>query len=597
MGPTPISLPQLPRQTTPPPRNRWQLPNLGVGIGLRGPHIQPLLQGAHAVDWLEIISDNALIHQGWLRNRLLELRERYPLVLHGIGLNLGSTAPLDLNYLRQLKNLADELHVPWVSDHLSWSGTDCGDGHGLHTYDLLPLPYTPAMLDWLVSRAQQVQDVLERPLMVENPSSYMAFASSTLPEWTLLGELCERADCGLLLDVNNIYVSSQNHGFHPQTYLDAMPWDRVTQVHVAGHTAVRRRGRVTHLLDTHIGAANVEVWQLYRQVMARTGGRSTLYEWDDALGPLDDLVAVARQSIDLTSDLPLTPTSTVWPLPAPWTRQTCEPALTEPPEEIRRIQTWLCRKIVGARPVRLRGALEAIPLYLQTKGPLTPAARVAVHRQMYLTRTAQAVRADFPITFKHLGSRAPQLLRRFQRQFAPTSPTLEGYSLGWPTWLREQLPKKDQWLLDVATIEKLQIDLAMRPTPPPWTPPSPQLLAGDPSAIGLIVSQHQQIVEIHPRAWAALKHSSRVGQHRVIVQVWRHGDLVRTERIDPLQASFFQAVSAGQDLGAALAGLPTTFAQDRRIQKQLANWLTRWASQGLLLAVRPSDHDVQPECR
>ena len=256
--------------------NRLGLADLGIGIGLRTTHFGEILAGAPAVDWFEVLSENFLDPGGRPRHVLDRVAERYPVALHGVSLSIGSTDPLDRAYLRKLKALAERTRARWVSDHLCWTGV-----LGRNTHDLLPLPYDEETLRHVTGRVKQVQDALERPLVLENPSTYLAFVRSTMPEWEFLARLCDGSGCGLLLDVNNVYVSGFNHGFDPCRYVDAIPADRVVQVHLAGHT-----NHGTHILDTHDGPALDAVWDLYARLCARTGPVSTLFEWDASIPPL-----------------------------------------------------------------------------------------------------------------------------------------------------------------------------------------------------------------------------------------------------------------------------------------------------------------------
>jgi len=252
----------------PPPR--LGLPNLGLGIGLRTVHFNHILENQPEVDWFEIISENFMDSRGRPRHVLDQLAERYRIVMHGVSLSIGSTDPLNMDYLRKLKSLADAIQAQWVSDHVCWTGV-----LGRNSHDLLPLPYTEHALRHVVERVRIAQDVLQRPLVLENPSSYVTFATSTMPESEFVARLSVEADCGLLLDVNNVYVSSRNHDFDPVEYIDAIPADRVVQFHLAGHTNLG-----THLIDTHDGHVIDPVWALYRHAHQRTGGASTLLEWD-----------------------------------------------------------------------------------------------------------------------------------------------------------------------------------------------------------------------------------------------------------------------------------------------------------------------------
>ncbi len=272
-------------------------PNLGLGVGLRSAHFSHILEHWPAVDWFEVISENYIDSGGRPRYVLEQIAERYPVVMHGVSLSIGSTDPLDFNYLAKLKRLAAEVNARWISDHLCWTGV-----LGMNTHDLLPLPLTDQALEHVAARVRIVQDFLERPLVLENPSSYVTFTSSTMTEWEFLSQLAEATDCGLLLDVNNVYVSSVNHDFDPVAYINNVPHRRIVQVHLAGHTNCR-----THLLDTHDGEVKNPVWELYRLAHQLTGGTSTLLEWDAKLPPFPVLhaeVLKAREHMD--DDLPAT---------------------------------------------------------------------------------------------------------------------------------------------------------------------------------------------------------------------------------------------------------------------------------------------------
>jgi uncharacterized protein (UPF0276 family) len=255
------------------PRNRFGLPNLGIGVGLRTTHYQHILDERPKVDWFEIISENYLETAGRPLHVLDQIAERYPIVMHGVSLSIGSTDPLNREYLRALKALRERVRAPWLSDHLCWTGVN-----GRNTHDLLPMPYTEEALRHTAARVARVQDYLGVPLFLENPSTYVEFAASTLREWEFLSELCRRTGCGLMLDVNNIYVSSRNHGFAPREYLDGIPWDRVVQFHVSGHA-----DEGTHCVDTHVGPVPDPVWEILRQAHQRCRGASVLLEWDSEI--------------------------------------------------------------------------------------------------------------------------------------------------------------------------------------------------------------------------------------------------------------------------------------------------------------------------
>jgi uncharacterized protein len=249
---------------------RLGCPNLGLGVGLRTVHFPHILQHWPQVDWFEVISENFMDTQGRPRYVLEQIAERYPTVMHGVSMSIGSTDPLDFDYLARLKRLAAEIKPRWISDHLCWTGV-----MGLNTHDLLPIPLNEETLAHVVARVRAVQDYLERPLVLENPSTYVTFAVSTMTEWEFLSRMADETGCGLLLDVNNVYVSSVNHDFDPREYVDNVPHRSIVQCHLAGHTNCG-----THLIDTHDGHVVDPVWALYARAHQWTGGVSTLLEWD-----------------------------------------------------------------------------------------------------------------------------------------------------------------------------------------------------------------------------------------------------------------------------------------------------------------------------
>jgi len=259
---------------------------LGHGVGLRTQHFPHLWDGTAQVDWFEAISENFMIRGGRPLAALEKAREIAPLVLHGVSLSLGSTDPLNDAYLHDLQTLIRRFEPAWVSDHLCW-----GSVGGHYAHDLLPLPYTEEALNHVVKRIQVVQDRLSRQILIENVSSYLTFSHSALPEWEFLAEIAERADCGILLDVNNIYVSATNHGFRAEDYVFGVPADRIGQIHLAGH-----RDMGTYLFDTHDGPVITSVWDLYRLVVRRCGRVSTLIEWDDKIPEFDVVCAEAERA-------------------------------------------------------------------------------------------------------------------------------------------------------------------------------------------------------------------------------------------------------------------------------------------------------------
>jgi uncharacterized protein (UPF0276 family) len=263
----------------------------GFGLGLRPSHYEAILNEPRGIDWLEILTENYLVPGGKPLDYLERIRARFPLAMHGVSLSIGSTDPLDREYLAAVRRLSQRIEPAWISDHLCWTGVE---GRNLH--DLMPLPYTEEALTTVAARVGAVQDALGQQILLENVSSYLTFHASEMTEWEFLSEVSRRADCAILLDINNIYVSSVNHGFDALRYLEAIPKDRVRQFHLAGHSDMGG-----HLIDTHDQPIVAPVWELYRAAIARFGRVPTMIERDDNIPELHELVAeldVARALVD-----------------------------------------------------------------------------------------------------------------------------------------------------------------------------------------------------------------------------------------------------------------------------------------------------------
>lgn len=269
--------------------------SLGFGLGLRPVYYDEILSKRVDVDWFEIISENYMAGGGRPSATLERVRADYPIVMHGVSMSIASTDPLDFDYLRDLKALAERIEPKWVSDHLAWTGV-----HGINLHDLLPIPYTEESLAHVAERISRVQDFLGRRLVVENASTYVTFRESRMKEWVFLDELTKRTDCLLLLDVNNIFVSSFNHGFDAAEYIDNIPVERVAQFHMAGHT-----DSGTHKIDTHDQPICADVWTLYERARRRFGDVSAMIERDDNFPPFAELMAELRRLREVSAKIDL----------------------------------------------------------------------------------------------------------------------------------------------------------------------------------------------------------------------------------------------------------------------------------------------------
>ncbi len=269
------------------PANRFNaFTEYGVGIGLRVPHYRHILEKKPVVDWFEIISENYMVDSGRPLTVLDQILDQYRVVQHGVSMYFGSAEPFSREHMRRIKDLVRRTRTPWLSDHLCWGSVD-----GTYTHDLLPMPYTFEAARRTAEKIREAQDFLEIPIAVENVSSYAEFHISQMTEWEFLNEVVEQADCGILLDVNNIYVSSQNHNFDPKDYIEAVPADRVAQIHIAGHSKFEK-----YILDTHDHPVLDPVWALYARAIERCGPTATLLEWDDSIPTFDEVHAEALKA-------------------------------------------------------------------------------------------------------------------------------------------------------------------------------------------------------------------------------------------------------------------------------------------------------------
>ena len=273
-------------------KNTQKQASLGMGLGLRTEHYHHILEQLPAVDWFEILTENYLVDGGNPLYYLDKVCEHYPLVMHGVSLSIGSTDPINFDYLKKVSQLAERVQPKWISDHLCWTGV-----HQRNIHDLLPLSYTEKTIQHVVERIKCVQDFYKRQLVLENVSSYITYKESEMTEWEFLTEIAQRADCFILLDINNIYVSAYNHGFNPETYLHSIPIERVQQFHLAGHLNCG-----DYIIDTHDHPVINEVWDLYAKAIRRFGDVSTMIERDDHIPPFEELWQELRYAKKIKHD-------------------------------------------------------------------------------------------------------------------------------------------------------------------------------------------------------------------------------------------------------------------------------------------------------
>ena len=399
---------------------------LGFGVGLRPKHYREFLETAPAVDWVEAISENFMGVGGRPLAVLEKVRRDRPVVLHGVSLGIGSLEPLDARYLKDWKTLVDRIEPSIVSDHLCW-----GRAHGRYSHDLLPEAFTQEAVQRVAERVKQAQDFLGRRIALENVSSYLTFKHSEMTEWVFLSQIANAADCDILLDVNNIFVSSRNHGFDPDAYLAGVPVDRVAQIHLAGH---QRRPEI--IIDTHDGPVSDEVWALYARALARFGQVPTLIEWDDAVPPLEELLAEAQKARAIANHhtSPKHERSVVLPLPA-----------GERVGERASLQPILFAAICDPEPVS-----EAAQALITDHPPLSPKARIEIYAEMYWLRMRDTLRVSFPAVHSALGDHDfDALVADFLRQHPSTHHSLDRLGVPFAAFLRTGHPEQ----ADVAALE------------------------------------------------------------------------------------------------------------------------------------------------
>lgn len=533
----------------------------GFGLGLRTPHYADFLAAPQPLDWLEIITDNYLVEGGKPLAVLDALRRDYPMAMHGVAMSIGAAQGVDLSYLRQVKALADRIEPLWVSDHLCWIGP--GPGRQLH--DLYPLPYTDASARHVVAQIRCAQDVLGRRLVLENVSSYIRYAGDSASEWQFLAHIAHEADCLLLVDVNNIYVSSVNHGFEPLAYLDALPAHRVQQIHLAGHSDLG-----DHIIDTHDHPVAQQVWDLYAQACARFGAVATMVERDDRIPPLAELLAemaVAR-SVAATH-VPLAGPAAAAPAADPWPRG---PLRFAPP--LQALQQDLAERIL-AEPMQ---ALDA-------DAPVT--GRLGIYHHAYRARLSEVLADTYAKTWLYLGSDTFDAHARDHAvAHPPTARSLNRYGEGFTDTLRALYPDNPElhelaqldWDLrtrfDGADVPAL--DAATAPGAGPWLAragvlhPSALLRMLTTNAVALWNAIHAD--EDVPEAMALPAPASLL--------VWRKGHQPHFRTLGGQEAVFIHLLQAGASVEQACARLHALGAMPGT--ELLAQWLAGLLQDGLV---------------
>lgn len=547
--------------------NRFGLPNLGFGLGLRSKHYPDILDKWPSVDWFEIISENYMATDGRPKRVLEQVREHYPVVMHGVSLSVGSTDPLDKEYLEKLKALADWLQPAWISDHVCWTGVNKTNSH-----DLLPIPYTEASLKLMVDKIKQTQDFLGRRILMENPSTYLEFKASEIPEWEFIAHMAEEADCGLLLDVNNVYVSCFNHRLDPKTYLDAIPTDRVVQIHLAGH-----ENHGTHIVDTHSDYVIDPVWDLYSYAISRIGHPvSTMIEWDENIpefsvvkAELDKAKTHAARKVDL---------------PHQHKHNQREEHVTSAIKDYGTLLSNMQQAILSA------DMAQAEPeQWIRSKRDFAPDAQLNVYVKGYRYRLFDIVSEDYSATRQLLGDEAmDNLLQSFIEETPSHYFNLAHYAQRFPGYIKDRVAPE---IYEMAYLEGVLTQVFDEPETPVLTPEAFSTINPDtffdqqlPLRIAHRLFTQDYNTNRFYSAFTKGESLPTIEAQKIFLSVFRHEDAVWRMELDAEEYQLLQYLSTGLSVGDALGNLlERDFVENpEAIIGNLQQWFAKWVHNGLL---------------
>lgn len=543
-------------------------PHLGFGLGLRHNHYPYIFEQWPAIDWFEIISENFMDTDGLPKRNLARIAERYPIVMHGVALSIGTIDPLNSEYLQKLKKLISWVKPAWISDHLCWTGI----AHQ-NTHDLLPVPYTEEALKHVIKRIKEVQDFLERPLALENPSTYLEFKSSAMPEAEFIARMAEGSGCQLLLDVNNVYVTCYNHRLDPKTYIDTLPLDVVSQIHLSGHT-----NKGTHIIDTHDDHVVDEVWALYQYVLKKAGRiPNTMVEWDDHIPEFPVLEAEltkARKMAVATQDAPL---------PNLFKEQTVyvKNSLTPLQEEQMHMQ----------KSIYLGHAMESLAAdWIRSKDQFAPQDQLNVYINAYRARLYDVTAEDYPALKHYLGEqRFDELLNSFIENCPSDHFNIGRFSAKLPAYLAKK-GAKDTFALELCNLEKA---LSQLTDPKETTPLTAEHLAGlTPESLLKTILYPREALELFHfeyqvnRYYQAFQNEHPLSQAEKIssyLAVFRHEDRVWRMDLEAEEFVMLQMLFQGMTVGTALEQWQSQSAlTEAEAMTALSGWFARWMRNGLL---------------
>lgn len=544
-------------------------PDLGFGLGLRIPHYAHIFEHFPQVDWFEIISENFMDTDGKAKRNLARIRERYPIVMHGVSLSIGTVDPLNSEYLRKLKTLMNDVNPAWISDHLCWTGIAHKNAH-----DLLPVPYTEEALKHIISRIKQVQDYLERPIALENPSTYLEFKSSHIPEAEFIATMAKESGCYLLLDVNNVYVTCYNHRLDVKSYIDALPLDKIVQIHLSGHS-----NRGSHIIDTHDDRVVDAVWALYKYTIHKAGRIiNTMVEWDDKIPSWEVLynelekaktaAANAQHYAPLPDLLPLQPHSIAnFPIPLRESQLSMQDAILLGNDFDSKPECWIRGK-------------EQFPAKEQLN----------VYINAYRYRLYDVTAEDYPVLKHYLGEEAfDTLIWDLVNKVASTDFNISRYAAHLPAFLAQH-PSGDKIACELAILENT-ISQLCDPT---------ETIALEPTHLAGITAESLMEMVLHPRiALQLLAFDYPVNNYYLAVKeelptpllipqenfvvVFRHEDVVWRMELGKQEYYLLQKLFSNIPIGDALDTLQTELdLPEDALSAHLSEWFSRWIRNGLL---------------
>lgn len=557
------------------------MPALGFGLGFRSAHGAHILEHLPDVDWFEIISENYMENEGKAKRVLERVASHYPIVMHGVSLSIGSCDPINLAYIDKLKALIDWVKPVWVSDHVCFTGVA-----QKNTHDLLPIPYTEESLMHLVERIKQVQEMLERVIALENPSTYLEYTSSSMPEAEFLARMVEKSGCKLLLDVNNVYVSCFNHKLDTKAYIDTLPLDSVIQIHLAGH-----QHHKTHIIDTHDSEVSKDVLALYHYVIAKAGRiPNTMVEWDTNIpdfphvfAQLEKAKAIAQKAATnalITQDIADFSVSDDLSIKK-----------KHGSKDLLDNQLSLQAVILDRFHELALGNIQA--QWIHEKQDFSSVEQLTVYAMGYRTRLYEAIWEDYPVLAQYLGKESMDAMVKSFVSYVPSQHyNLSHYSSLLPEFLRDY-PKATPLAKDIARLEYAIAHVAVARETAALKPEhlahlTPEALLSYPLKLREASTLLHFSTQVNA-LYRAIKEQSSCQETEVspvFLAVYRHEEEVFRLELEEIEFHLLQILSSGVCLGDALEALHTEkFTHirfdDALIENNLSGWFSRWLHNGL----------------